>query len=195
MNPNCSEMVFRLKGDLAQIKQEVNHMLDDIDNDYKEGSIWYERIQKRIEASRAKVNAITNLKEFGKLCFPYTTNYETFFKKEGNDLLVATCNNIPWDSVNYIPEDDTYYDIAPNRYGKIKAMHDSWLVIDDDKGLLFLDGLERSDKIHMPVRSFIHFRRVGKNVQIFADHLITLKPVTDQAQLTKIKEYLLAVEL
>ncbi|KKM22652.1 hypothetical protein LCGC14_1623060, partial [marine sediment metagenome] len=33
---------------------------------------------------------------FEDIIFDFTCNHETYFKKEGNELLVATCNNHEW---------------------------------------------------------------------------------------------------
>ena len=112
---NCSEQVFRLKGNLKEIKQEVLKMLD-VWQKESEGNNFATR-DEEINKLRKRIENIKTLQEFELVVFEFTCNYETYFKKSGNDLRVATCNNHDWDEIDCIPESsDDYHKIARYNY-------------------------------------------------------------------------------
>ena len=142
LNPNCSEAVFKLTGSFEQIKDSVLQMLDIVDEDYKKGTNmndkkdkeWYINFKKRVAEKRKEVEKITTLEEFRMVVFPFTSNYETFFKPDNDDLLVATCNNTDWNGMaqEYIDMDKKgfgYHDIAGYEYYNLLCSGDSWIYI------------------------------------------------------------------
>jgi hypothetical protein len=205
LNPSCSETVFRLKGDLGKIKTEVNHMLDDIYTDYSTSSsdkAWFNDIKKQISEKREQIAKVEKLNDFENIYFPFTCNYETFFKPDGEDLLVATCNNHPWDTVEYIPEDsDDRHKIVPKIYVRCVCAYDDWAVLDGDfsnkNSRYFLQGfnkcqikfLQESDK------SVLYMRKDSGKFTVFADTAAEVFLITDEKLLEHINKTIVARDL
>ena len=139
--PNCSEMVFRLTGDLEEIRKEVLKMLDVWQKESKDEG--FNTRDKEINELRKRIKNIKDLKEFELIVFEFTCNYETYFKKSGNDLRVATCNNHDWDEIDCIPESsDDYHKVAHHDYYKSIFREGNYAVVrkEFEKGkLLFLE--------------------------------------------------------
>lgn len=138
LQPSCSESVFRLTGNLEEIKDEVLNMLDIIKVDYKDGinmknkqdREWWESHKKRVAYQRKEISKIKNLKDFRMIVFTFTTNYETFFKPDKEDLIVATCNNIDWNDLNIIKgNDEDYHKIAGYDYYKLLCSGNGWMYV------------------------------------------------------------------
>lgn len=155
LNPNCSEEVFRLEGTLEEIKSEVLKMLNIVKRDYAnvydgkspgqlseeekkrlidEDKKRFSNIKRQIAAKSKEVRKITNIKEFRDLVFPFTCNYETFFKPENEDLLVATCNNTDWAELNTTEVDMDeegygYYDITECKDYDLLCKGDDWVYV------------------------------------------------------------------
>lgn len=115
--PNCSEQVFRLSGDLEDIKAGVLQMLDIWEKENGDYDNQNGVSKRKMVELRENINKIKNVKDFEKICFAFTCNYPTFFKEEDNSLIVATCNNHEWSEggLDYEDLDDEkydYYDIA-----------------------------------------------------------------------------------
>lgn len=150
LNPSCSESVFKLTGSFKAIKREVLNMLDIAEQDYKDGCDMkvekerkeYADYKKRVDEKRKEVSKIKALDDFRLVVFPFTCNYETFFKPDKNDLIVATCNNTDWEGMDmeYLDSDKVgqgYYDIAGYENYNILCKGDGWIyvsMIDDGKG-------------------------------------------------------------
>jgi hypothetical protein len=134
LNPNCSEQVFRLAGSLEEIKEQVINMVKLVREERREEGYLKTEEDKKIYKDKIKeIKAIKTLDEFIDLFFDFTCNYETFFKPNGSDLLVATCNNHTWsDSVDYIEDSREYYDVANHRYFQIVAKEKDWILIKQD---------------------------------------------------------------
>lgn len=98
---------------------------------------------KEINELRTRIKNIKDLKEFELIVFEFTCNYETYFKKSGNDLRVATCNNHDWDEIDCIPESsDDYHKVAHHDYYKSIFREGNYAVVrkEFEKGkLLFLE--------------------------------------------------------
>ena len=122
--PNCSEMVFKLTGDLEEIRQEMYNLLEwtkmemEYTGEVGEGpkTRLTKGMKKRIEEVKKQIKEAKNLDDFEQIVIEFTCNYETFFKKEDNDLLVATCNNYNWENVNYEEHAGDYYGVAGFTY-------------------------------------------------------------------------------
>lgn len=139
LNPNCSEMCFRLTGDLEYIKNGILQMLDIWENEYKDEKdfIWVSKKKKEIEELREKIDKMKNIKDFEKICFSFTCNYPTFFKEENNSLIVATCNNHEWagGGLDYEDLDEkeySWYDIAGRVYFKVIAEEKDFVVAKEE---------------------------------------------------------------
>lgn len=152
LNPSCSEMVFRLKGSLKDIRTEVLKMLDII----LKGDGLNKSILKKIEKSKEKINNVKNLEEFNLINFDFSWDYDTYFKKEGADLLVATTRNEDWDELNIdiIDEDEesySYWDVAGLKTYKELFCDERYLIAindneDDENEKKEIVVLEREDK-------------------------------------------------
>lgn len=138
LNPNCSESVFRLTGSFKEIKNSVLQMLDIVDKDHKKDTNiadkqereWYENFKKRVAEKRKEIEKITTLEEFRMVVFPFTCNYETFFKPDKDDLLVATCNNTDWSDLDKINEnEEEYFKIAGYEYYNLLCFGDGWIYV------------------------------------------------------------------
>ena len=131
LNPNCSEQTFKLSGDLEEIKAEVLKMLDVVQKEYQEDG----SDRKDIKELRERIKNIKDLKEFELVVFEFTCNYETYFKEDKGNLLVATCNNHDWDDVNYFPLSDEYYGkIADEEYYKLIFQEDNYVIAEKSYG-------------------------------------------------------------
>jgi len=145
LNPNCSEQVFRLSGDLEYIKKQVLNMIDCIENEDRKPTAHWKKIY---DDARKKVKNVKTLGDFQKIGFTFTCNYETFFVPENDTLVVATCNNHIWDSVDYEPmNQESYYEYVKYNYYDIIAEGKTWIAIqnkDKSKSNTYL--LEIADK-------------------------------------------------
>lgn len=192
--PSCSESCFRLTGNLGSIKAEVIKMLDIWQKEQEEG--WNKR-ENEINSLKQRINNIKTLEEFEDIVFEFTCNYETYFKKEDKDLLVATCNNHDWDDVNYIPENsEDYCKIA----GKIYCIN----IFEDEKHIVFKekDWTDKSNTlklffVYRPNFEITYDKYDKRAVEIFKkskgislvqnNQLIKLEEITDKNILTKLK--------
>ena len=98
--PNCSEMVFRLSGDLEEIREQMYNIVEWTRKEYigdvggGDKDTLSDHMKKSIAEVNNKIKNATTLEDFEKIVIEFTCNYETFFKvDENNGLLVATCNN------------------------------------------------------------------------------------------------------
>lgn len=134
LNPNCSEQVFKLLGDLEEIKAEVLKMLDCWQQEQRDDGD--NPLKKEIKELRERIKNIKDLKEFELVVFEFTCNYETYFKEDKGDLLVATCNNHDWDGVNHIQlsSDDYYSRIAKEDYYKLVFQEGNYVITKEEYG-------------------------------------------------------------
>lgn len=131
LNPNCSESVFKLSGGLEDIKKEVLKMLDIWQNEAKNDG--YNQRKKEIKRLRERIRNIKKLEEFEFVVFDFTCNYETYFKEDKGNLLVATCNNHDWDDVNSSPlSNDDYYKIAKDNLYKLIFQEGNYVIAKKD---------------------------------------------------------------
>lgn len=146
LNPSCSEEVFKLTGSFKVIKDEVLKMLDILEDDErkstnmkdKENRKYHNEYKKRIVEKRKEVKAVKTLEDFRMIVFPFTCNYETFFKPDNNDLIVATCNNTDWSGIGKESMDvEEYFNIAGYVYYELLCKGDGWIYVHlkyDEKG-------------------------------------------------------------
>ena len=128
LNPNCSEEVFKLIGNVEEVKKEVLKMLDIVESDFASG-----HRNKAISKARKTIKAIKTLEEFREIAFTFTCNYDTFFRPDHNGISVATCNNHDWTEVNTCHSSEDYYDIAIKRtYNKLKRGK-KWVLLEIPK--------------------------------------------------------------
>lgn len=140
LNPNCSEEVFRLTGDLESVKKEILKMIDIVEIEYKTDGITSEEWNKIFNDKRKEIKKVKSIEEFGEIIISFTCNYETYFNPDYGDddsLWVATCNNHDWDGINKINEnDERYHEVAGYTYYLIKLKGRNWLYLkkkyDDD---------------------------------------------------------------
>ncbi len=131
---NCSETAFRLTGSLDDIKNEVLKMLDIWENEdtYKDKDR-----KEELTELRKRIDDIKELEEFEILQFDFTTNYETYFKGDDGDLLVASCNNHDWDGINSeFMDSEEYWNIREGGRYYITFEDDKYVLAqkkDDDK--------------------------------------------------------------
>ena len=141
IQPSCSEQVFKLTGNLEEIKQEVLKMLDVWQKESEENN--FDIRDKEIKDLRKRIKNIKDLEEFELIIFEFTCNYETYFKKSGKDLRVATCNNHDWDEINCIPESsDDYHKVAHYNYYKLIFKEGNYAVVKkefEEGKLIFLE--------------------------------------------------------
>ncbi len=176
LNPSCSEQVMRLSGDLKNIKKEVLNMIN----------VWQQEGETgwNIKALKKRIHNITNLKEFELVVFEFTCNYETYFKKEGDDLLVATCNNHEWsEGVNFDYENsDDYYKIAHSDYYKLMFKDEKYVVAKkeySDKLKLVLFEIE--GEINFEYDKTFDLIRKGRSFYIKKNNsLIKIKEIKDE---------------
>lgn len=191
--PNCSEMCFKLTGTLNEIKSEVLNMLDEIEGDCKGYGKGYTH-KEDIKQLRETVKAIKKISEFSMINIPFTTNYETFFAPDKNDnLKVATCNNISWDKVDYIPLDESEYDkIAKYNYYDLFKIEEYAVAkrafqMKNDDIIVFKEFPSEADFEYGDTLKII--KKQGK---IFVSNkkggnFIEIIPVTDEAIINKLK--------
>lgn len=154
--PSCSETTFKLVGSLKEIKAQVVMMLDIIYQDYVSNSdaSWIVRVGEMVDDSKKEVMAAKSLKDFETIVFPFTINYETFFKnKAPGELSVATCNNTEWDDLDYQTEEEDYWALAGQHYFDVNIYGKDWCVLErtksdkngEDAGTEYFP-IERADK-------------------------------------------------
>lgn len=144
---NCSEECFRLTGNLEEIKESVIKMLDawvseqkkeeiNFKEAHKDGDaepyVWWKTQLSKVKKLKKIVENIKNISEFEGIYFPFTTNYETFFQEDNEDLIVATCNNENWNEYLEFEEEkpDDYWDYARIAYyDKIVFQNEKFLIL------------------------------------------------------------------
>ncbi len=180
LNPNCSESVFKLSGNLGDIKKEVLKMLD----------LWqieavrdgFSPRRKEIKDLKERIKNIKNLEEFEFVVFEFTCNYETYFKEEKGDLLVATCNNHDWDDVNSSPlSGDDYYKIAEGNHYELIFHEGGYAVAKgkyDKKGLIFLE-LGKEVKFEYD-KTFKIIKKRGSLLILKDNQLMKIKEIKDK---------------
>ena len=193
LNPNCSEQVFRLTGSLNEIKKEVLNMLKDIKDDNHSDDIVYQtKVDAEIQNKIQQVKAIKNLREFEDIVFPFTTNYKTFFKQDGNDLDVGTCNNIGFNSVTFSNSNKDYYTIAKGDYWTIKLQEEKWIYIENknthEKKIFKKPVLDNYDGKEIQIMK-------TKNGYLAIKTDEYLEEITDKELLKKIKEEIFIEEI
>src|SRR3989338_2198816 len=208
LNPNCSEAVFKLSGSLDEIKSEVLKMLDIIEEDYrkdtdmkdKQSREWYHHLQKRLQDKRDEIKNIKHLDEFKMVVFPFTVNYETFFKPDkDNNLMVATCSNTDWDDLNKEGISDEYYSIANCNYYDLVCKGKEWVRVKRiDGGKINLFNFEPingemlkidNDEINVKVIN------VKAHTYIVLDRKIEVREITDKEKLNQIDKALVVKRL
>ena len=174
LNPSCSEEVFRLTGNLEDIKGEVLTMLDIIEKD--DG---YKQDRKKLIK---KIKNITNLKEFEAVVFEFTCNYPTYFKREGDDLLVATSNNYEWDSIDYEPEDeDERHKIANEKYYELIFQDEKYAVAKEEYGKKQLIFFEIEGEINYDYGKSFKLIKKGRVFHIVENNeLVKIKEIKDE---------------
>jgi len=198
LNPNCSEAVFKLKGSLDDLKHEVINMIKEMkvvilkgmDGKYKKH--WEEKINEKIK----EVKNIKKLSDFDYFLIPFSPNYTTSFSPLGNgELLVATCNNLDYDSVNKIPMDsDSYWDVAKISFYMIKSMgiKKDWIVVqtENEKEVI----LETKNKKIINDRTPLEMKTIGNSFyDIRSDQLLV--KVTDKKRISGIKSEMLIQDI
>jgi len=180
LNPNCSESVFKLSGGLEEIKTEVLKMIDIWQNEAKNDG--YNQRKKEIKKLRERIKNIKNLEEFEFVVFEFTCNYETYFKEDKGDLLVATCNNHDWDDVNSSPlSEDDYSKIAEKDYYKLIFHAGEYAVAKEEYGkkrLLFLE-LGKDVKFEYD-KTFKLIKRGGSLLINRDNQLVKIKEIKDK---------------
>lgn len=183
LQSNCSETAFRLTGTLQDIKNEVLKMLDIWENDEVGNSTYKTSKKEELTELRKRINDIKDLEEFEILQFDFTTNYETYFKGDGEDLLVASCNNHDWDNVNSeFMDSEEYYNIREGGKYHIAFEDDKYVLAqkkddsEDNKKVTDTICIDLKEKIKLdietneyaieddePKYSFRMFERKGKH--------------------------------
>jgi len=208
--PNCSEMVFRLSGDLEEIREQMYNIVEWTRKEYigdvggGDKDTLSDHMKKSIAEVNNKIKNATTLEDFEKIVIEFTCNYETFFKvDENNGLLVATCNNYEWTDVDkeevYDDEID-YYAVAGQTSYKLYDIIDGYsifkleyadedhkkfpLFIFADKEQEFSDEDNRDVSIGKDVRFAI---RGDAMYKIENNHLIKVNEIQDKVLLNKIK--------
>ena len=131
-----------------------------------------------------RIKNIKDLKEFELIIFEFTCNYETYFKREGNSLLVATCNNHEWDEkVNFTNESvDDWGKIAQTNYYELIFQDEKYVVAKDtysDKLKLIFFEIDR--KITFDYDKTFKLIKKGSCFYIPSDNeLIRVKKITDE---------------
>jgi len=211
--PNCSEMVFRLTGDLEEIRTQMYNILEWTRKEYTgevgggDKETIHPTIQKNMDEVKRLIKEAKSLDDFEKIIIEFTCNYETFFKVDENDngLLVATCNNYTWDDVEHeeVYEDNIdYYSVAGytsyKLYDTIEGYpifkleyHDEDhkkfpMFIFPDKNQEFRDEFKEEMKIEKGgcVKFVI---RNDIMYKMEANHLVKVKEINDKVLLNKIK--------
>lgn len=142
LSPNCSEQVFRLEGDLEEIRKEILKMIDIVEEEWTQEGSLDKNNKKILDDKRKEINAITDIDDFDDLIFPFTCNYETYFEVRDDGVNigvdVATCNNSDWDDVDYVSCNREYWDIAREVSYEVMAQDSDWIYIkrlyEDDEG-------------------------------------------------------------
>jgi hypothetical protein len=177
---NCSEQVFRLKGTFDEIKKSVLGMVDCIEKDFidydKELTI---RDKKRLAELTARINGITKLEEFNYLMIDWTTNYETYFKLDNNDVLVATCNNIDWDLINAIPDSSGYYSVRGKNDYDVKLVYEDKLLIEKTDYDEEEDRSPPQDKLVLVLNKDLHKYYISRDSKFGEYNIIQLMKRND----------------
>ena len=214
--PNCSEMVFRLSGDLEEIRTQMYNILDWTigeytgkygDGDYeedkedkedkKELEPLHPNIQRSVDEIREKIKNATTLEDFEQIVIEFTCNYETFFKvDEDNGLLVATCNNYGWSNVvkeEVYEEDRDYYTVAGYTHYILQEVIDGYEIYkreyDDasERGMPEFVFPDKGFKISLE-DSDVKFVIRGDNIFLINNNnLIKIPEVKDEEMLNKLK--------
>jgi len=201
--PNCSEMVFRLSGDFEDIRTQMYNIVEWTEGEYsgKYGGGPKEKLHPKINKSiatlREKIKNAITLEDFEQIVIEFTCNYETFFKADGDDLLVATCNNYEWDNVDKEYAEEEYYQVAGSTSYKRHKTIDDYIILkhsypdddeSDDKPLFIFPDKSFSlkykdyspDEVSVVIRKDIAF--IIKDNQ-----LIKIDEIKDEDILTKLK--------
>lgn len=202
--PNCSEMTFRLSGDFEEIRIQMFNIVEWIEGEYSgkygdgEKEKIHPRIKKSIATLREKIKNATTLEDFEKLVIEFSCNYETFFKADGDDLLVATCNNYEWENVDKEETGEEYYDIAGSTSYKRHTTIDGYVIlkhcypdehfeIEDEPLFIFPDKSfsltykdYAPDEVSVVIRSDIAY-------MIKDNHLLKIDEIKDKELLNKLK--------
>jgi hypothetical protein len=189
LQSNCSEEVFRLTGTFQDIKKQLLNMVTAIEKDRR----------KEDPKLRKKIQAIKNLKEVEDIFIP-TTNYNTYFKQTSDgDLMVATCNNVNWDCVNFEPSNQSYYSIASKIYCLVLMADEKHIVLQnlytefkkEEKNYYVLVNPGISDEeLNASIIGHIELFKRGTQMMIATDN--RLIPVSEEKNEELCKKIILA---
>jgi len=166
LNPNCSEEVFRIHGDLETIKREILKMIDAILEDY-------DRTPKEISNMKNRIKNLKSLDELKEISFQFTCNYPTYFKpnSELDYVDVATCNNHDWLNIDKedIPGDPNslYHEISNTAYYDIVKSTREYIVLkkesfsDEKVSYLVLEPVSGKFPPELIKLSYIDVRDIG----------------------------------
>src|SRR3989344_5356727 len=139
----------------------------------------------KLSGSLDEIKNIKHLDEFKMVVFPFTVNYETFFKPDkDNNLMVATCSNTDWDDLNKEGISDEYYSIANYNYYDLVCKGTEWVRVKRiDVGKINLFNFEPingemlkidNDEINVKVIN------VKAHTYIVLDRKIEVREITDK---------------
>ena len=75
--PSCSEMVFRLDGDVKEVKKAVLTMLDCVETSWKGDNYLDKEAKTTLAKKRKEVKKVKKMNQFNNIVFPFTTNKPT----------------------------------------------------------------------------------------------------------------------
>jgi hypothetical protein len=214
--PSCSEMVFRIGEGLEETRKQMYNIVKWIKKEYSgeagdgDKEELSPQIKKQIAEVKQKIKEAKSLADFEKIVIEFTCNYETFFKVDGESLLVATCNNYNWDDVDKqdISGDSSDYwatagvtpyelhDIIDGHFiFKLKyddEDHDKFpMFIFAEKGQIFYDEDERTENGELKaIKKGSDTKFVIRDKVMYRmedNHLIKVEEVKDKVLLNKIK--------
>jgi len=201
--PNCSETVFRLSGDFENIRTQMFNIVEWTRKEYTgevgdgEKEKLDVRMVKGIADINKKIKEATSLEDFEQIVIEFTCNYETFFKKEDDKLLVATCNNYEWTDVDaeeiYNEDDYSYYDVAGYTHYTKACKIDGYEIYKmeyqdtKDRGMPEFVFPEKGFKITNDDYGVKFVVRGDIIFSISDNHLEKIPQVTDKIILTKLK--------